>query len=117
MKTAMLLHIRPRPSGGKAEVVVRNRRTSSALSLRLLELSLGGALEKVFTQRRVIRQARGASERFLRFISLVEQLQQMSARGPIGLVVGDSAGGNLIERGESGGRLARLGERNGSPNQ
>ena len=78
---------------------------------------VGRTLEKVFAQRRVISQARGASERLPRFAFLVEQMQQMSARGPKRLVVGDSAGRNLVKCGKSGGRLARLRNRNGSPDK
>ena len=75
------------------------------------------ALEQVFAQRRVISQARSARERYLRFVAPVENLQQMSARRPKGLVVGNSAGRNFFKRGESRCRLPRLRQRNGPADQ
>ena len=77
----------------------------------------GRALEKVFTQCRIICQTCGTSERFARFVFLVQQLQQMPACGPIGLIVDNTVGGNFLKCSESGGRVARLRKRNGSPDQ
>src|SRR5947208_3025891 len=49
--------------------------------------ALGRSLEKVFTQGRVVCQARGAGERFLRFTIAVQQMQQMPPCCPIRLVI------------------------------
>ncbi len=61
----------------------------------------GGALQKVFTQRRIVCQARGTIERFDPFIVPVQQKKQMAARGPIGLVIRCLVRGNLFKGGKS----------------
>src|SRR5207244_9140275 len=77
----------------------------------------GGALQKVFTQRRIVCQARGTIERFDRFIAPVQQKKQMAACGPIGLVIRCLVRGNLFKGGKSNTWFAGLRNRNGSPNK
>src|SRR5947208_14484394 len=77
----------------------------------------GGALQKVFTQRRIVCQARGTIERFDRFIVPVQQAKQMAARRPIGLIIRRLLRGNAVKSSQSDSRLACLRNRNGSPNK
>src|SRR5437762_13135360 len=77
----------------------------------------GGALQKVFTQRRIVCQARGTIERFDRFIVPVQQTKQMSARGPIGLIIRRLLRWNLFKGGKSSNWFACLRNCNGSPNK
>jgi hypothetical protein len=51
----------------------------------------GRSLEKILTQCRIVREARGASERFVRFLVSIQQSQQMPRRGPEWLIVDDAA--------------------------
>jgi hypothetical protein len=72
------------------------------------------SLEKMLTQCRIVREARGASERFVRFLVSIQQSQQMPARGPEWLIVDDAALRQSIECIQPGGRIACLGQRHGA---
>jgi hypothetical protein len=62
----------------------------------------------MLTQGRVVREARGASERFVRFLVSIQQSQQMPTRGPEWLIVDDAALRQNIECIQPGGRIACL---------
>ena len=71
----------------------------------------GRSLEKILTQGRVVREARGASERGARFLGSIQQPQQMATRGPEWLIVDDAALRQSLECIETGGRIACLRQR------
>lgn len=58
-------------------------RFGPVFSFHLLH-ALARPLKKVVTQSRVVSQTRGAGERFLRIVVVVEHLQEVSPRGPVG---------------------------------
>src|SRR4030095_5254106 len=74
----------------------------------------GLALEKILAQCRIVREARGAPERFDRFLVSIQQSQQMPTRGPEWLIADDAALRQSIECIQSGGRIACLRQRHGT---
>src|SRR4029077_3758119 len=74
----------------------------------------GRSLEKILTQCRIVREASGASERFVRFLVPIQQSQQMPTRGPEWLIVDDAALRQSIECIQPGGRIACLRQRHGT---
>jgi hypothetical protein len=76
-----------------------------------------GTFEKIFAQGGIICQACGTIERFPRFVPPVQQLKQMSACGPIGLIIRSSIRGNLFERGKSSSWVTRLRDCDSPPGQ
>src|SRR5215813_11888686 len=64
--------------------------------------SFGRARQEVVTKRLIISQTGGTSECFPGFSFPVEQAQNVAARGPIRLVIGNSRGRDLLQGGKSG---------------
>ena len=86
------------------------KRQGNAGSKAVTSHFLRGSPEKIFTQRQIISEACGASECSFCLLLAMQQLEDVSASGPIRLVAVCSAGGNLFESRESGTVLSGLSE-------
>src|ERR1700677_2054956 len=73
--------------------------------------------EKIFTQRRIVSEACGPSERLPCCVFAIQQSEDVSASGPVRLIVVCSAGRNLFESRESCSLPPGLSECHGSANE
>src|SRR5206468_10439775 len=81
------------------------------ISQSQLNQTTGRSLEEILTQCRIVREARGASKRFVCFLVSIQQSQQMPTRGPEWLIVDDAALRQSIECIQPGKRIACLRQR------